>query len=183
MSGDNSPPSGVRVYLVSAVLGLISLRSNSGFTTPPSPVPTAHQSGIAPYWVSAVWGLISSRSNSNFTIPPCPAIAAHLSAVRLVMGTIMLGHKILVCSSMIMPITRFGQICCPQCWDLYPLAPIATLLLPNAPFLRPIRAVFGCLSCPQCWDQYPCVLIVTLLSPHILFLQHTVFPSVQSVRL
>ena len=52
------------------MLGLTSLRSNSGLTTPSHPALAAYTSGVWPYRVSAALRSVSSHSDSSFTIQP-----------------------------------------------------------------------------------------------------------------
>ena len=65
-----------RLGTLSVVLGSISFRSNSNFTTPACPRCAAQLSGFMLYFVPEMLGLIPPRCNSNSTTLSCPAQAA-----------------------------------------------------------------------------------------------------------
>jgi len=82
---------GVRPYLVSRMLGLISPRCKSNFATRSCPLVAAQPSAVRPWKFSLVLGVTSSRSKKHSAIPSCPLIAAHISGVWPYLVSGMLG--------------------------------------------------------------------------------------------
>ena len=73
--------SGVRPFLVPAVLRSTPSRSNRNLTILPYRRSAGHQRGVQQYLASGVLGLMSSSSNSNLAIPSYPCSAARQRGV------------------------------------------------------------------------------------------------------